>query len=140
VDGNDALAVYKASKEAVERARAGKGPTLIEAVTFRMAMHTTADDPTRYREESLVKEWEKKDPLIRFKSYLIQKGLWDEERETELKGRLKEKIDQAVKTFEQGVDIKPDAPFDFVFSTRETIIEDQRTRFLENLKKEADHG
>jgi pyruvate dehydrogenase E1 component alpha subunit len=66
VDGNDILAVYAAAKEAVDRARSGGGPTMIECVTYRMTMHTTADDPKRYRTEDEVEAWKKKDPLIRF--------------------------------------------------------------------------
>src|SRR2546427_9064495 len=66
VDGNDVLAVYAASREAVERARAGDGPTLIECVTYSLGVHTTADDPTKYRTAEEVAEWERKDPLTRF--------------------------------------------------------------------------
>jgi pyruvate dehydrogenase E1 component alpha subunit len=75
VDGNDILAVYVAAKEAVERARAGSGPTLIECVTYRMAVHTTADDPKRYRSDAEVEEWRQKDPITRFQAYLTAKGL-----------------------------------------------------------------
>jgi pyruvate dehydrogenase E1 component alpha subunit len=79
VDGNDILAVYVAAREAVGRARAGGGPTLIECVTYRMAMHTTADDPKRYRSEAEVEKWRKRDPITRFQSYLVAKGLVTEE-------------------------------------------------------------
>src|SRR2546421_277321 len=65
VDGNDVLAVYAASREAVDRAQAGEGPTLIECVTYRLGVHTTADDPTKYRSEAEAREWERKDPLTR---------------------------------------------------------------------------
>ncbi|WIV13392.1 pyruvate dehydrogenase (acetyl-transferring) E1 component subunit alpha [Proteiniborus sp. MB09-C3] len=81
VDGNDVLAVYAATKEAVERARNGEGPTIIEAVTYRLGPHTTSDDPTIYRDVSEVTEWEKKDPIDRFKKYLIDKGLWSEDKD-----------------------------------------------------------
>ena len=77
VDGNDLLAVYAATREAVERARAGDGPTLIECVTYRLAMHTTADDPTKYRTSEEVAEWERKDPLTRLTAYMKKKGLYD---------------------------------------------------------------
>lgn len=140
VDGNDALAVYQATKEAVDRARAGEGPTLIEAVTFRMGVHTTADDPSRYRSDDTVKEWEKKDPLVRFRGYLEAKGIWDKDKETDLKARIKARIDEAITEFEKGRTVKPDAQFDLVFGTRHEILEDQRRRFLEGLEKEADHG
>jgi len=89
VDGNDPLAVYLATRDAVKRARNGEGPTLIEAFTYRMLMHTTADDPTRYRDDNEVKSWEEKDPILRFKSYLESKKLWDEAQDTLLKEELK---------------------------------------------------
>src|SRR6267143_4579357 len=78
VDGNDVLAVYAASREAVERARAGDGPTLIECVTYRLGVHTTADDPTKYRTAEEVAEWERKDPLTRFAAYLEKRNLLEE--------------------------------------------------------------
>ena len=70
VDGNDLLAVVAATREAVERARGGGGPTLVEAVTFRMGGHSSSDDPTRYREGALVGYWEKRDPLARLRAWL----------------------------------------------------------------------
>src|SRR5213594_3206065 len=75
VDGNDVLAVYAATREAVDRARAGDGPTLLECVTYRLAMHTTADDPKKDRTEEEVAMWEHKDPLTRFRAYLEKKDL-----------------------------------------------------------------
>src|SRR5216110_2875674 len=78
VDGNDVLAVYAASQEAVARAREGDGPTLIECVTYRLGVHTTADDPTKYRTAEEVAEWERKDPLTRFTAYLKKKRLLEE--------------------------------------------------------------
>ena len=140
VDGNDALAVYQAAKEAVDRARKGEGPSLIEAVTFRMGVHTTADDPSRYRTEDTVKVWEKKDPLIRFRTYLEGKKIWDEEKEDALTADIKDRIDAAVKEFEKGREAKPDAQFDFVFGTSHAIIEDQRRAFLEKLDKLENSG
>jgi pyruvate dehydrogenase E1 component alpha subunit len=139
VDGNDALAVYRAAKEAVDRARAGEGPSLIEAVTFRMAMHTTADDPARYRSEDIVKEWENKDPLLRFRIYLEGKGLWDDRKQEELEAGIKEDITKTITEFETTRQIKPDAPFDYVFGTRSDLIEAQRKQFLTDLEKEVGH-
>src|SRR5881396_3312985 len=78
VDGNDVLAVYAAAREAVERARAGEGPTLIESVTYRLGVHTTADDPTKYRTQEEVTAWEQKDPLTRFRAYLEKRNLLEE--------------------------------------------------------------
>ena len=78
----DALAVYQATKEARDRAINGEGPTLIETMTYRYGPHTMAgDDPTRYRTSDEDAEWEKKDPLVRFRKFLENKGLWSEEKE-----------------------------------------------------------
>ena len=77
VDGNDPLAVYVATKEALANARKGKGPTLIEAITYRMGDHTTSDDASKYRSEKEVEEWRKKDPIQRFRIYLKNKGIWN---------------------------------------------------------------
>lgn len=98
VDGMDPLAVYAAVHEARERAINGEGPTLIEALTYRYGPHTMAgDDPTRYRTEELNNEWEKKDPLLRFRKFLENKGLWSEERENEVIEQAKADIKEAIK-------------------------------------------
>lgn len=81
VDGNDIFAVYAATKEAADRARNGGGPSLIECYTYRLGAHTTADDPTKYRSDEEVKAWEPKDPVLRFKKYLIKQNLWTEEQD-----------------------------------------------------------
>lgn len=96
VDGNDLLAVRKAVGEAVERARAGEGPTLIECVTFRMGGHSTSDDPSRYVPKELLEYWTARDPLPRFERFLEKRGLWregDRERVTE---DCKREVDAAV--------------------------------------------
>lgn len=103
VDGNDVIAVYKAVKDAI--ANIESGPTLIEALTFRMSMHTTADDPTKYRSDELVKEWQLKDPLLRLRTYLTKKGKWSIDIEAAINTAQKEDIDQAVAKAEQ---FKPD--------------------------------
>ncbi|GIN61359.1 pyruvate dehydrogenase E1 component subunit alpha [Robertmurraya siralis] len=98
VDGMDPLAVYSAVREARERAINGEGPTLIETMTYRYGPHTMAgDDPTRYRTSDLDNEWEKKDPLVRFRKYLEKKGIWNEELENETIEQAKEDIKVAIK-------------------------------------------
>lgn len=98
VDGMDPLAVYAAVREARERAVNGEGPTLIETLTYRYGPHTMAgDDPTRYRTADLDNEWEKKDPLVRFRKFLETKGLWSEEKENEVIEQAKEDIKEAIK-------------------------------------------
>ena len=79
VDGNDVLAVLAATRIAAERARSGNGPTFIEAVTYRMGPHTTADDPTRYRDASEVEVWRQRDPLSRLEAYLSNAGVFTDE-------------------------------------------------------------
>nr|WP_131106711.1 MULTISPECIES: pyruvate dehydrogenase (acetyl-transferring) E1 component subunit alpha [unclassified Ornithinimicrobium] len=78
VDGNDVLASYAVSRAALERARSGQGPTLIEAFTYRMGAHTTSDDPTKYRISAEVDLWKKKDPIDRMTKYLLAEGIVDD--------------------------------------------------------------
>jgi pyruvate dehydrogenase E1 component alpha subunit len=137
VDGNDALAMYRATSEAIERARKGEGPTFIEAVTFRLLMHTTADDPTKYRQKAVEEEWWKKDPLPRFRGYLETKGLLDAKKQVALDAEIKAEVDAAVKRFESRTDFKIDAPFDHVFGTEHEMIEEQRQEFLALLAEET---
>jgi pyruvate dehydrogenase E1 component alpha subunit len=137
VDGNDPLAMYQATKEALDRARAGQGATLIEAVTYRLRMHTTADDPKKYRSEEEVHLWEQRDPLLRFRAYLQRKDFWNDDKQAELETEVKQQIEAAVQAFESRTDFKPDVPFDHVFGTRHAVIERQRAEYLDNLKKEA---
>ena len=100
VDGNDIFAMYAATKEAVDRARRGEGPSLIEAVTYRLGPHTTSDDPTIYREDREVQEWALKDPIIRFKKYLMDKGLWSEEEDIQQNEEYEEFVNVTFKKVE----------------------------------------
>ena len=106
------LAVYAASREAVDRARAGEGPTLIECVTYRLGMHTTADDPTKYRADEEVKAWEQKDPLTRFRVYLEKKKLLD----ASVDEQVDEEIARAVERFEAMPAADPLAMFDHAYA------------------------
>ncbi|MEH7387695.1 pyruvate dehydrogenase (acetyl-transferring) E1 component subunit alpha [Bacillus sp. JJ1521] len=118
VDGNDILAVYDVTMEAINRARNGEGPTLIEAVTYRVGPHTTSDDPTRYREDSTAKEWRtKRDPVFLFKNFLLKQGIWTEEEDIEIVERLKNEINEAVKEAEITAKTKLTDIFDHVYET-----------------------
>ncbi len=98
VDGMDALAVYAVSKAARDWALAGNGPVVIETITSRFGPHSmSGDDPKRYRTQASFDEWDKKDPLIRFRNYLTEKGLWNEEKEVALLEKVDEELKQAVK-------------------------------------------
>lgn len=116
VDGNDTLAVYAACKEAVERARSGGGPTLIEAHTYRMWMHTTADDPRKYRSEKEEADWKERDPIKRFRNYLQARNIWNETFEKEIQEKALAEIDKAVKAAESIPPLKPDDLFEHVFA------------------------
>jgi pyruvate dehydrogenase E1 component alpha subunit len=96
VDGNDILAVYAAATEAVARARSGEGPTLIEAVTYRMSVHTTADDPKRYRNDDDVAPWRAKDPITRLQTYLADRGLITEAADAKLRKEIDDQIQSAI--------------------------------------------
>ncbi|HEY6635031.1 MAG TPA: thiamine pyrophosphate-dependent enzyme, partial [Acidimicrobiia bacterium] len=96
VDGNDVVAVLVAVREAAALARSGEGPSLIEAVTYRLGPHTTADDPTRYRDEDKGADWEEKDPLERVRRLLEMQGAWDVEWQAELESQASDVIESAV--------------------------------------------
>lgn len=96
VDGNDILAVYTAAKEAVLRARRGDGPTFIECVTYRVMMHTTADDPKRYRSDEEVEVWKGRDPLLRYQKYLELKSILNSADISELEEKIQDKIGTAI--------------------------------------------
>lgn len=137
VDGNDVLAVYRATREALERARSGGGPTLIEAVTYRLMMHTTADDPTKYRSDGEVEAWRPRDPLKRFRRYLEAKGLWDDAKQAALEAELKAEMDAAVTRFEARDDFLLDEPFRHVYGTPHPEIEAQHQAFLRRREREV---
>ncbi len=100
IDGNDLFAVRKATMEAVERARAGEGPTLIEAVTFRMGGHSTSDDPSRYVPKETLDYWAERDPIPRFEKYLEAAGLWTAEKGKAIYEEASEEIKQAARDAE----------------------------------------
>ena len=96
VDGNDVLAVYKATSEALTRAREGQGPTLIEAETFRMGDHTTSDDSSKYRSDELKAQWAKKDPIERLQNYFKAIGTWSEDYKTWVEETVAKEVEEAV--------------------------------------------
>jgi len=127
VDGNDAFAVYGAVKAAVEEARAGGGPTLVECETYRIGAHSSSDDPTRYRDENEVVAWKKRDPIDSLRARLPS---WSASDEESLRARLLEEINAAIGEAEK----KPDPPreglFDDVYSTLPWHLREQRDELL----------
>ena len=130
VDGNDLFAVFAATREAVEKARAGEGPVLIEGVTFRFGPHTTADDPTKYRTEKEIEPWKPLDPLVRLRFYLKEKGLWKEEVDQRITEEAQKEIDQAVKDAESVPVPEVEDIFRYVYSEMTPQLKEQ----LEYLK------
>ncbi|MBI2156523.1 MAG: pyruvate dehydrogenase (acetyl-transferring) E1 component subunit alpha [Candidatus Rokubacteria bacterium] len=133
VDGNDVLAVHAAAREAVDRARAGDGPTLIECVTYRLGVHTTADDPTKYRSEEEVRAWERKDPLTRFRAYLEKKTLLEDG----LEQRVDADIAAAVARFEAMGPPDPLTLFDHLYAELPPHLAEQRAELERRLRAGA---
>ncbi len=128
VDGNDVLAVYSATRSAMDRARDGRGPTLIECFTYRLDDHTTADDASRYRSEEEVKEWMGKEPLIRLRLFMERKGLWTEEYEKEVNRRAEEMVDRAIEEEESQ---KGPEPVDMIHYTCAELTRRQKKELRE---------
>lgn len=145
VDGNDILAVYAAAKEAVDRARAGQGPTLVECVTYRMAVHTTADDPKRYRTEKEVDKWRKRDPIVRFQKYLVDKGLLSEDKIAGIESEVLEVIQAAVDGAEEKMKAfgDPIDMFEHAYAEMPAYLKEQKEAFVAEVAEtmeEGDHG
>ena len=129
VDGNDVIAVYKAVKDALEISK--EAPTLIECVTYRMSMHTTADDPTKYRSDDEVAEWRMKDPISRLKKYLVKKELWNDGLEETMQEEQKKTIDEALEKAEA---FKPDPKsiFEHVYSYMPDVLKEELDAAVES--------
>jgi pyruvate dehydrogenase E1 component alpha subunit len=135
VDGNDVLAMYAVTKQAVERAREGHGPTLIEAVTFRFGPHTmSGDDPTRYRTKDLENEWEQKDPLVRFRAFLQNKGLWTDQDEERAMEEAREALNDALKKADEYPKMTIPGLIDSMFEVLPESLKRQRAEYA---KEEA---
>lgn len=124
VDGNDILAVYTAVKQATDNAREGKGPMLLELITYRMGPHTTADDPKKYRSEEEVAYWRERDPIKRFQVYLKEKGIWNEEYEKKIMEDTIKTVEESVVKAEQFT-ADPKNIFKFVFAKMTKDLEAQ---------------
>jgi pyruvate dehydrogenase E1 component alpha subunit len=129
VDGNDILAVYKATKEAVEKARAGKGPTFIECYTYRLESHTTADDWRRYRSAKEVEKWQEKEPLKRFRNYLAQKQIWNQQYEDKIQQEVNLKVKKAIEKFESFSSPSPEDIFEYIYEKKPTFLEEEIKEF-----------
>jgi TPP-dependent pyruvate/acetoin dehydrogenase alpha subunit len=138
VDGNDILAVYTVTKEAVDKARRGEGPTLIEAVTYRLGAHSTSDDPSRYRSQEEVELARKNDPLKRFKIYLESKGLWNDDEENETVKKIEEEINMIINEMENTPPPDPKTLFEDVYAEIPWHLKEQMELLLEELKSKKE--
>ena len=130
VDGNDIFAVYRVAKEAVDKAMNGGGPTFIEALTYRLDHHTTADDWKKYRTESEVKDWEKKDPIPRLRKYMASKGIWTDEHEKGMLADAERRVDEAAAQYEQYPKPKPGEIFDYQYDKLSPELQGQKDFFV----------
>jgi 2-oxoisovalerate dehydrogenase E1 component alpha subunit len=132
VDGNDFLAVYAAGQWAVERARRGGGPTLVELLTYRREAHSTSDDPSQYRSEAEADAWPGGDPVERLKLHLIGLGEWSDEAHRDLDAALEQEMAatfehaEAYGTHAKGLQHAPESLFDDVYETLPTDLQRQR--------------
>lgn len=134
VDGNDILAVRKVTEEAIEHAKNGNGPTLIEALTYRVQPHTTADDPTRYQDKEVVEKWEKRDPLDRYQRFLEKRGIFEKfEAEKEM-AEINDQISKAVEEFESIPKTKLEDLFERVYFEMPRDLRKQRDEVRDFLK------
>src|SRR5690606_299481 len=130
VDGNDVLAVYERVRLALERARQGKGPALLECISYRLGDHTTADDATRYRSaEEVKKAWEE-EPIKRLQAFLAARGVWDEGREQALVADCQAEVQRAVDAFEAVGQQPPEAALDYVYACWPAALAEQHEQLL----------
>jgi pyruvate dehydrogenase E1 component alpha subunit len=130
VDGNDLFAVYAVMQQAVERARSGQGPTLIETLTYRLGAHTTADDPTRYRDEAEVEAWRLKDPILRLQRFLMKRNLLTEVGNQKIIDEVEEEVNRAADEAQALPAPPPDAFFDYAVADLSPRLQEQRQDLL----------
>ncbi|WP_435179386.1 pyruvate dehydrogenase (acetyl-transferring) E1 component subunit alpha [Halorussus sp. AFM4] len=131
VDGNDVLAVYGAVRDALDAAKAGEGPRLIEAVTYRRGAHTTTDDPSKYRDDDEVEEWQRRDPLERTRDYLEAAHDWSDDDERELREWADDRVAEAVVNVEDRTGTDVDDIFEHVYARTPETLRRQRRRVVD---------
>jgi pyruvate dehydrogenase E1 component alpha subunit len=137
VDGNDVLACYAVMAEAAQRAREGGGPTLIEAITYRMGPHTTSDDPTRYRSADELDHWLALDPIVRYRTYLQATGVWTERLEERVEAKSKRLRSELRESVVEADDFDVAEMFDTVYHDITPELARQREQLLTELAKEV---
>lgn len=140
VDGNDIFAMYNATKKAIDKARNGGGPTLIEAYTYRLGAHTTSDDPSKYRKDEEVEPWKEKDPLVRFEKYLKEKELIDDKWLEEKRRELEKQVVATFEEIEDKSDTEVEDIFQYHYREMPPQLQEQMDDYLEFLQGGKDNG
>jgi len=135
IDGNDVLATYAATRAALARARRGGGPTLIEAVTYRMEAHTTADDPSRYREAAELETWRARDPITRMERYLRSAGVLDDARVAGVTADADARAARLRRALQEAAPLDPLRLLDHVYAAPTPLLERQRAQLAEELSQ-----
>lgn len=130
VDGNDIVAMYDSVLSALDRARKGKGPTLIEAISYRLSDHTTADDASRYRSDDELNQAWQFEPIARLRKYLMNNGLWDDAQEQALQASCKEQVEQAVEHYKNLPPQAPETAFDYLYEHAPSELNAQRDQII----------
>lgn len=137
VDGNDVAAVHAVVTDALERARRGEGPTMIEGITYRMEAHTNSDDPSRYRSDDEVERWRARDPIARLEAYLIAEGVLDEAERAETAEAAEELAAATRQAMNESPRLDPLELFDHVYSTPRASLAEQRDYLAQELSEAA---
>lgn len=136
IDGNDVVAVYNAVNIAITAARTGGGPSLIEAVTYRMSDHTTADDANRYRKKEELETHRLEDPLLRLKQYLMANNDWDEAKEQLLQTEVTTEVEAAIAEYLNVESMEPVSMFEHLYETLPESLRVQKTEFLKSTQSQ----
>lgn len=140
VDGNDIFAVVSATQRAIERGMRGEGPTLIEAITYRMGGHSTSDDPNRYRESEALEAWAARDPIERLRTWLGDQGLWSDDEEKRLGQEIDQKFREAVAIAERTAPPSLESMFDDVYQTVPWHLAEQRAEVVRGPRAPGAHS
>ncbi|PSW05404.1 pyruvate dehydrogenase (acetyl-transferring) E1 component subunit alpha [Photobacterium lipolyticum] len=142
VDGNDVIAMYDAIVSSLDRARKGKGATLIEAVSYRLSDHTTADDASRYRSDDELRQAWEFEPIQRLKTYLTHQNYWSEQEEEQWHEHCHEMVEQSVEHYLNTPVQAPETAFDYLYESSDSELNDQREALINKAirMQGADHG